>query len=251
MEMIDDFFISENAVNSISDDNYKNLSFVFKTLDSVARQTNKSIYVVDLYKKNFLYVSDNPLFLCGYKPDEIKNMGYNFYFHQVPKDETRMLLRFNKAGFVFFHDTPVDVRMKLSFSCDFHILENNRKKLINQKITPLLLDNNGNVWLATCIVSLSYHQEAGNLEAHIEGSEYYWTYGMESHKWEQRKVIVLDEREKDILQFFTQGYNEVQIADILYISKRTVKFHKQKLFTKLDVNTISAALLKSFQQKLI
>ncbi len=34
-----------------------------------------SIYVIDFNKKGFLYVSDNPLFLCGMSAEQVREMG--------------------------------------------------------------------------------------------------------------------------------------------------------------------------------
>lgn len=62
MTQIDDFFILSNYVHDISEEEYKNANLLIKVCDALARTTYQSIYVIDYYRKNFLYVSDNPLF---------------------------------------------------------------------------------------------------------------------------------------------------------------------------------------------
>jgi two-component system, NarL family, response regulator LiaR len=43
----------------------------------------------------------------------------------------------------------------------------------------------------------------------------------------------LTEREQEILQFMAQGLNNQQIAEILSIATRTVKFHTSNIYDKL------------------
>jgi hypothetical protein len=58
------------------------------------------------YRRGFLYVSDNPLFLCGHTADEVLRMGYAFYLSHVPEEELPMLTELNRAGFRAFDDVP-------------------------------------------------------------------------------------------------------------------------------------------------
>lgn len=63
----------------MDDDYYLNVIPYVKALEAYSRTTYQSIYVVDYYKMNFLYMSENILFLCGYSPEEIRSMGFGFY----------------------------------------------------------------------------------------------------------------------------------------------------------------------------
>jgi len=246
-----DFFINENHVDYVSEEDYNNLGNVISTAQAIARMTYNSVYVIDYYKQNFLYVSENPLFLCGMKPDEVKEMGYSFYMNHVPEDEISFLLEINRAGFIFFNRTPVEDRIKLSISYDFHIQNKDKKVLINHKLTPVLLAENGNIWIAACYVSLSSNKEAGNIEAHMEGRPDFWTYSLESHAWKKEENISMTEREKEIILLSAQGLTMEEIAEKLYIAISTVKFHKNKLFSKLHVKTISEAIAVVTNHKMI
>ena len=249
---MNDFFIPENKVDIISEEDYKQANFIIDSLNAFARLTYQSFYVLDLFNKNFFYVSDNPLFLCGHQPDEIKEMGYRCYMDLVvPKDELKLLLEMNREGFVFFNKIPVDERLKISSSLDFHIINGNRKRLINHKLSPTLLARNGNIWLATCIVSFSHNQKAGNFEIYMEGKPYVWIYSVESHSLEKQDAISLSKRESDILILSAQGFTASEIADKLCITESTVNYHKQHLFEKLDVNNMTTALYKASQNKMI
>ena len=251
MQKIDDFFIPDNKVESISKETYRQAGPVIDTLKSIARMTYQSIYVIDYFKKNFLYVSNNPLFLCGFQPDEVREMGFSFYFNQVSKDEIDMLLEINRASFSFYNGTPIDERMKLFITYDFHIQDRDYKILINHKLTPILLADNGHIWLAACFVSLSSNQKEGNIEVHIDGRKEYWSYSLEDHQWKNKNEIKLKSREKEVLIYSAQGFTEEKIAEKMHIAKATVKFHKQIIFNQLNVKSISAAISIASHKKMI
>ncbi len=61
MARVEDFFIMDNAVTGITDEDYRNIQDVVDSVDAFSRMTYKSVYIIDYFKKNFLYVSENPL----------------------------------------------------------------------------------------------------------------------------------------------------------------------------------------------
>ena len=162
-----------------------------------------------------------------------------------------MLIEINKAGFAFYNNTPVNERLKLSISYDFHIQYKHSSILINHKLTPILLTKNGNIWLSACMVSLATKKTAGNIEAYMEGKSHYWTYSLEQKKWEKEQKKGLSEREKEILILAAQGHTVDQIADKLFISKSTVKYHRNNLFEKVNASSITEALWLAAEKKMI
>ena len=68
---VKDFFIKDNIIDKISDEAYNDIAAIIEDIDTFARTTYRSVYVIDYYKQNFLYVSENPLFLCGMDANEI------------------------------------------------------------------------------------------------------------------------------------------------------------------------------------
>lgn len=61
-------------------------------------------------------------------------------------------------------------------------------------------------------------------------------------KWHNSTPIVLTETEQNLLMMSAQGYTTEEIADRLFRSVDTMKYHCKKLFRKLGVETISEAL---------
>lgn len=250
MVTVKDFFLPTNSVNNIPDDEYQKINVLINTFEAISRTTYQSLYVIDYFKKNFLYVSNNPLFLCGYTAEEVRDMGYLFYIRNVPPEEQEMLLMLNKAGFDFFNKVPIEERLNYTISYDFHLLNGKKKTLINHKLTSILLTKEGRTWLAACVVSLSSHSEPGHVEIRKANQTSYWKYSLESHHWDEDPGIILSDKEKDILSLSAQGYTMNEIAEQLFLAIDTVKFHKRKLFEKLEVKNIMEALSFASNHKL-
>lgn len=247
----EDFFIKENEV-TVPDEDYKSLTFYEQFLDTFARTTHKTIYVIDYCRKNFLYVSDNPLFLCGVPAKKVKEIGCEFYIQQVPDYDLPLLLEINKAGFLFNQTIPIEDLLDYTLSYDFHIKQpSGQALLINHKTTPLRLSKEGKVWLAFCAVSFSSHSEAGNLEIIHKQYNLRWTYNFESKKWKESKKIEIKEAEKNVLRLSAQGYTMNEIAERLYKSIDTIKSYKRELFEKLEVDNIAEAISYAVNKNLM
>ena len=248
---INSFFDSRNTIESSSDSGDEILSYL-EPIKSFARATYTSIYVIDYEKQGFEFVSDNALFLCGNTPDEVLQMGYAFYFKHVPENDLQMLLKINTAGFDFYEKIPVTERKEYSISYDFHIKnQEGRSILINHKLTPMFLTKQGKIWKAICIVSLSSGKEAGNVKIYKKGENKVYNYDLKNDIWKASEQVSLSKREKEILQLSTRGLTITDIADAIFVSPDTVKFHRRKLFDKLEVTNISEAIIFATNNMLI
>jgi DNA-binding NarL/FixJ family response regulator len=64
-------------------------------------------------------------------------------------------------------------------------------------------------------------------------------------------IVELTEAESKIVKLVLQGLSNRKIADHLYLSEKTVKFHLYKTFKKLKVKNRSELILYCFKNKLI
>lgn len=246
------FFSSKNTVYKVSDVDVQNTTNYLEAIKAFTRTTNKSIYVIDYEKQGFEFVSDNPLFLCGYSADEVKAMGYDFYFKQVPEKDLELLLKINTIGFDMYETIAVEERREYSISYDFHLKTQEGKTiLVHQKLTPIFFTESGKVWKAICIVSLSSAQNSGNITVHKNHSRELIKYDLAGGFWKTVVQKELSDREKEILQYSIRGYAISEIAEKIYISPDTVKFHRKKLFEKLEVSNISEAIAQATANNLI
>lgn len=250
-EHVNDFFFSKNTVENISAEEKDQLNNYLQVTEAFARVSYMSVYIIDYQNRNFEYVSDNPLFLCGHSADEVRKMGYNFYFKYVRKDDLDLLLKINQAGFDFYEKIPVSDRKLYTISYDFHLLNKEKAILINHKLTPIFLTEAGKIWKAMCLVSLSTHADSGNITVFKQGTNEFWSYDIKQNIWRNEEKAKLNERELDILRYHAQGYTINEIAEKIFISPDTIKFHRRKLFEKMQVNNISEALSYVTNNKLL
>ena len=246
---VNDFFYPGNAVHGEPD--YGLADNFVRTAEAFANTTYQSVYIIDYFRKNFMYVSPNPLFLCGMSAEAVKGLGYQFYIDHVPADEVDMLLEINRAGFSFINDVPLEEKRKYAISYDFHLVNGRERILINHKLTALACQPDGSVWLGLSVVSLSTHSNPGHITMHCRGKSEYWKYDWDLHRWEKRTTPMLNETEKEILTLSMQGLTITDISERIHRAVDSVKSARRRLFEKLEVNNISEAISYATNYKLL
>lgn len=246
-----DFFTLQNLVENVNEADYEKTDLIIEAAKAFERSTYQSVYIIDYFKKGFLFVSDNIARLCGGNAEKIKDFGYKFYIDYVPETELKMLLEINNKGFQLFNKIPIADRKKYVISYDFHIMRGNRKRLVNHKLTPLILTKDGRIWLAICTISLAAGNKPGNVIMKKPGESTFFQYSFLTHKWDECKEIILTENEREVLSLSTQGYTMNDIADIICKSVDTVKACKRSIFKKMDVKNIAEALTYAQNHQLI
>lgn len=101
MKTPSEFFIPSNEIRLSEELDYSRVDEYIRSAEAFSRSSYQSVYIIDYFRRNFLYVSPNPMFLCGLSSERVKELGYRFYLDFVPEDEQSMLLTLNKAGFAF------------------------------------------------------------------------------------------------------------------------------------------------------
>jgi len=253
MIAIERFFDPIRKDGYLGEDNYLLIKQYILALKSVSKLINLGFYIIDYNKQEFLYVSDDPLFLSGYEQDEVLEMGYEFYNKVVPPEDLDMLVEMNEKAFSFFYDLPTDKRDKASISYDFRLKrkESGSEILINQKLTPVILTETGNIWFALCLVSLSVAEKPGNvfITFNEEGTKY--DYDFTRKQFTPAKIKHLSKREKDVLQLMIQGNSACEMSQKLFISEETVKFHKRNIVKKLNVKSPMEAVYLATINKIV
>ena len=62
---------------------------------------------------------------------------------------------------------------------------------------------------------------------------------------------VLSSREKDVLDALIEGHSTKNIADKLFVSTHTVRFHLHNIYVKLHVNSRAEAVAKALKNRLV
>ncbi|ARS38218.1 helix-turn-helix transcriptional regulator [Sphingobacteriaceae bacterium GW460-11-11-14-LB5] len=244
--------LTKNKVEKVSAEDLLQQQNYMEAIKAFARLTYESVYVIDYEKMAFEYVSENPLFLGGYSPEEVLGLGYEFYFKNVPEKDLTLLSLINEAGFDFFAKLPGGEKKHYSITYDFHLKNQEGKStLINHKLTPLFLTSEGKLWKAMCIVSISHHQQAGNICIYKQGTDELWELNIENKIWQKSAKPKLSQREIEILQLHAQGLTINQIAEKIFVAPDTVKYYRRRIFERLEVSNMVEALSRAVNSKMI
>lgn len=130
------------------------------------------------------------------------------------------------------------IQLWRSLSIHFHLNSETKSKLINHQLTPILLNDEGKIWIAMCVVSLSSHKTAGHVELHKSGLSKYWKYSLKEHRWKECEEAVLKEEELEVLRLSAAGFTMNEIADRMCRSLDSIKTYKRHAFKKLGVANI-------------
>jgi DNA-binding NarL/FixJ family response regulator len=74
---------------------------------------------------------------------------------------------------------------------------------------------------------------------------------MRDEQAKQSKLPELSGREGQVLELVCEGYNNDQIAELLYVSPKTIEKHKSSLFLKTDTNNTVNLIIYAFKHKLV
>ena len=131
MTDIKNFFSKDKSVYNEPKEDFYMQSTLIHIAEAFSRITYKSIFLLDYYKQEFLYVSNNPLFLCGHTAKEVKNLGYSFFLEHVPEEEREMLIELNSRSLktIFQHKVCTEklyagsfYKAQKSSHCSFEVI---------------------------------------------------------------------------------------------------------------------------------
>ena len=135
-------------------------------------------------------------------------------------------------------------------SYHFQLNSGAKSKLISHQLTPILLTDEGKIWIGMCVVSLSSHKTVGHAEFHKNDLHSYWKYSFEGHRWKECKEVSLKEEELEVLRLSAAGLTMAEIADKMCRSLDSIKFYKRHAFEKLGVTNITKAISRAELDKL-
>lgn len=233
---------TSNAFANITDADYAVLPHILVTAQAMGRITRQKIYIVDFFRREFLYVSDDFTHLCGLKRKEVLDMGFGFYQKYIPIADMDKLHDIVTKASSFCDSLIKEGKGAFTIFCDFNLCHDGTTQLVNHQVTPIIIKN-GKPWLALCSVSLSPNKSAGNLVVKENDSRTLHKYAHDSHSWTTLDYHDLKKLEHDILCMSARGMTMNEIASTLCKSPDTIKSCKKNLFDKSDATSITEAVI--------
>lgn len=136
--------------------------------------------------------------------------------------------RSEQERFDLFNELPVGDRLDYTISYDFHLTNGRHSRLIHHHLTPILLSDDGRIWLALCTVSLAATDEPGHIIMQKNGERSYLNIPHCATSGKERRHNLERDRER-CLRLSAQGYTMNDIADRLCKSVDTIKACKRNL----------------------
>ncbi len=230
-----------NSVGGEELDSRYSLESIIKGIDSFARLTNVTCFVIDFDSHKMLYQSEKMQYLEDITDNERQRESNNPYWSFVDEETlNKLLLIRTKYPLVGRSMSAADYQTHIC-TIDYPIIIKRRKFFINQKFTPLVMRSDGITKIGLFVISPSScdHMESFIItHSHIRyrfdfRAGVYRTFDLDAS---------LSAQEKLILQRVQKGFTIEEIAEDLHLSISTIKTHRGRIFKKLQVRTMPEAL---------
>ncbi len=206
-------------------------------------------FVVDFHEGSIPFASEGMVNCCHMPLEEFALQPDKFFAEFIPADELRLFRQACRAFLTMVDTQPGDMKKRLTLSFDLHVKALTSTTMVNLQLTPYLLNAAGEVYLALVTMSTSARRTPGHAIINVDDCNYH--YKLDRGTWEKSDNLQLNSREYEILTLTTQGYVVSEISEILHIDTETIKTHKRKLFKKMGVTNIMAAIAFATNYKLI
>ncbi len=247
------FHTSPYKLKFENEPDYIKYQHCFSTLDMIASLGNMHICVLDFYKHEYSYMSNNHIFNCGYSEEENDAYKQSFADKIVFDDDREEQLSMKDAALLFMAEFPEEQLKKTSIYSSHRLKhKNGTVMLVSNKFRPILFDDEGNIWMVMCITTLANrnHKIETRIETEVDGEEKEYIYNEKKKVFTKSTSKKLSQKEQEILILCAQGFTSKEIAEKKYISLSTVKFHKQNILSKFHLNNMSEAILYAYAQNL-
>ena len=217
-------------------------------VEDFASMSMGMVYVIDFLKRNFRFVADRSSFLCGYSAKEVLLLGYDFYSIIIHPEELPLFKKIHTAILQRLH-SMTDLGNVRHFSFVVRFKHEIGYLAVHHRLKPMFI--NGQIRYGLCLLTSSIIDTPGHLRIYYNNSINFEEYSMEDEKWKKREIPLLTVREKEVLKLVKQGRTGKEAANALGISYNTLRNIKTTIFQKLDVTSMTQAIIYANYSQLL
>lgn len=202
-----------------------------------------SMYIMDMYKRDYAYLSSRFYHMFGFDIEEAYKEGPSFLDRRVHPDDFIKMLEMGNYFMRYAFSLSPQERKEGKLIVDYR-LKNSKDEYVRviKQYVALELDVKGNIWLSLCAIDISPDPDLTTpLRCRLVNLKNGSLFSFPSSPTAVEHPPQLSGRETQILQLIANGLISKQIADQLFISVNTVNTHRQRIIEKLNVsNTFEA-----------
>lgn len=229
---------------------YPNLQPIINTVAAFARISRQWVYVADIIRRTYLYISETPGATLGTDAQRLTSEGYNLIIDRVIPSERLLYNEMIRAIENLIDTVDPEQRKRIEIKFDITSMVGDRPRLLCHAITPLVTADDGHPWIILSMLSPSMYKESGHLFYRLDGEA--MEYDLNQRDWHPVDSNVrITTCERNMLILSARGYTIEEISHLMYRSIDTVKMYRRTLFKKLGVSNINEALFHAIKQNLL
>ena len=240
------FDIQPSEVEALDD---QELMRVRQEADAFARLNYCNVYVLDLFREQFVYVRNELKWMRELLPEAGAESGGD-YFERcfLPSDAWKMQAA-ARAAARWVMRFPADERSEFILMAPIRIsrLSSHGHEVTYHKVTPLRMTASGKVWLALCADFIAARHTS---EVVLRKGARFWIYRKTTDSWHEETIPTLREREREMLVLSAAGMDIDGIARALCTTQANVKRIRHNVYRKLHVDNITEAINFSLTHQL-
>lgn len=240
MIKVNNFFSNGSVNDKIAND--IDYSGVIAGIKACANVNGNSYILVDFDKQEPIFLSDNLLYLDEASIGDYKRACANPYWSLI-SDATLEMLAHIQEDYPSLKSMMSEEEYCYHLSItDYPINIRGRQFYINSRFSPIYINEDRKIKLGLFSFVPSSKKEVSLMVITPSGKR--WSYDFNKRKFEEFDLgLKLTIAEKAILHRAKKGMTNEEIANDLFLSLNTVKSHKMHIFKKLNVTSITEALV--------
>lgn len=125
-------------------------------------------------------------------------------------------------------------------------------RMYSLRVVPFMFTSDLTPWITLYYIGSTEKIYPGNLLLHAFRQNAFFSFSPEENRFNPRaKTCMLYDVEKKILRLAAEGVTENEMAEMLGLSVSSLKNQKTRMFNRLSVSSISAAIALAYNQGLL
>lgn len=221
-------------------------------INSYERINNEDFFIIDFVRQNIVHVSNGLRHFLHRMRGMVDNRNlFKEYISLFSEDEYLRYCRGVSLFFKLYYTLPFPDRKEIALALNHNLILKECHILVYERMTPLLCNPDGSLWLALCSITGSAEENAKHAQI-MKGRGYGTEIYSEDHDvWERAMSVPLTEQEYLVLCLLQQGFTMDRQAKEMRVSKDSIKKYRINAIKKLRMANITQALCKAYNMGIL